>query len=69
MLQSAEYWLAGFFGLDWTNNATIEVMIESNGFNTSLAGYDNCPNANGHLNRAGANASDAWRAIYLEKGA
>jgi hypothetical protein len=28
MLKSAEYFLAGFFGLEWTNNATIEVIIE-----------------------------------------
>lgn len=28
MLKSAEYWMAGFFGLSWTNNATLEVIIE-----------------------------------------
>jgi hypothetical protein len=32
--------------LEWTNNATIEVIIEANGFNNSLAGYDNCNNSN-----------------------
>lgn len=39
MLKSAENWMAGFFGLEWTNNATLEVIIEQNNFNNSLAGY------------------------------
>ncbi|KUI67836.1 3-phytase A [Cytospora mali] len=38
MLKSAENFMAGFFGLEWPNNATIEVIIEGNGFNNSLAG-------------------------------
>jgi hypothetical protein len=38
MLKSAEYFMAGFFGLEWTQNATIEVIIEAEGFNNSLAG-------------------------------
>ncbi|KAI8684303.1 3-phytase [Fusarium keratoplasticum] len=45
MLKSAENWMAGFFGLEWTNNATIEVIIEAPGFNNSLAGGLGCPNA------------------------
>ncbi|KAH7493871.1 hypothetical protein FOMA001_g1092 [Fusarium oxysporum f. sp. matthiolae] len=45
MLKSAENWMAGFFGLEWTNNATIEVIIEAPGFNNSLAGGLNCPNS------------------------
>lgn len=28
MLKSAEYFLAGFFGLDWTQNATLVLAIE-----------------------------------------
>lgn len=44
MLKSAEYFMSGFFGLEWTNNATIEVIIEWGGFNNSLAGYMGCPN-------------------------
>jgi hypothetical protein len=46
MLKSAENWMAGFFGLEWANNATIEVIIEAPGFNNSLAGSLNCPNVN-----------------------
>ncbi|KAK3935985.1 3-phytase A [Diplogelasinospora grovesii] len=45
MLKSAENFMAGFFGLEWPQNATVEVIIEEAGFNNSLAGYLNCPNA------------------------
>lgn len=44
MIESAEYFLAGFFGLGWTQNATLELAIEWHGFNTTLAGYKNCRN-------------------------
>ncbi|RNJ61289.1 hypothetical protein D7B24_000145 [Verticillium nonalfalfae] len=63
MLKSAEYFLAGFFGLEWTNNATIEVIIEQSGFNNSLAGYLNCPNAWKH--QVGTEASLDWQSRYL----
>lgn len=40
MTKSAEYFLAGFFGLEWTSNATLVLAIEEpNGvWNNSLAG-------------------------------
>ncbi|KAM0281949.1 hypothetical protein ACHAQH_003295 [Verticillium albo-atrum] len=63
MLKSAEYFLAGFFGLEWTNNATIEVIIEQGGFNNSLAGYLACPNAWKH--QVGSEASLDWQSRYL----
>ncbi|KAH8602612.1 histidine phosphatase superfamily [Bisporella sp. PMI_857] len=66
MLKSSEYFMAGFFGLEWTNNATIEVIIEGEGFNNSLAGYDNCKNANNFRNLGGRNATDEWVSIYLK---
>ncbi|KAI9747290.1 MAG: hypothetical protein M1835_002153 [Candelina submexicana] len=67
MLKSAEYFMAaqGFFGLEWTNNATLEVIIEQSNFNISLAGYDNCNNSNSRVSAGGNNASLAWEAIYL----
>lgn len=46
MLESAEYFLAGFFGLGWTQNATLELVIESAGFNNTLAGYKACNHSN-----------------------
>lgn len=66
MLKSAEYFLAGFFGLEWTNNATIEVIIEGDGFNNSLAGYDNCNNSNAGVSAGGTNASKIWENNYLQ---
>lgn len=65
MLKSAENFMAGFFGLEWTNNATIEVIIEESGFNNSLAGSKGCPNA---AKEAGINATIEWIEVYLQKG-
>lgn len=65
MLKSAEYFMAGFFGLDWPNNATIEVIIEEKGFNNSLAGSKACPNAG---KEAGVNATIQWVERYLQRG-
>lgn len=58
--------MAGFFGLEWTNNATLELIIESDGFNNSLAGYKNCPNSNTWRNSGGQNATLEWVDIYLK---
>ena len=60
MIQSAEYFLAGFFGLQWPTNATVEAIIEQNNFNNSLAGYDVCPNSNLPQSTGGDNASSIW---------
>ncbi|KKA31140.1 hypothetical protein TD95_000574 [Thielaviopsis punctulata] len=64
MLKSAENFMAGFFGLEWTNNATLELIIEEVGYNNSLAGYMNCPNAN--EDSGGAKARDEWANVYLQ---
>ncbi|CAK7275370.1 hypothetical protein SEPCBS119000_006659 [Sporothrix epigloea] len=63
MLKSAENFMAGFFGLEWTNNATIELVIEQDGFNNSLAGYLNCPNS--RRDTAGNEANTIWVENYL----
>lgn len=67
MTKSAEYFLAGFFGLDWTANATLVLAIENSTgiFNNTLAGYDNCNNSNTYRNTAGTNATTKWASIYL----
>lgn len=67
MLKSGEYFLAGFFGLEWTKNATLEIIIEGDGFNNSLAGYDNCNNSNLAVAKGGTNASAIWTKSYLQK--
>ncbi|KAL1853580.1 hypothetical protein VTK73DRAFT_8931 [Phialemonium thermophilum] len=64
MLKSAEYFVAGFFGLSWTNNATIEVIIEEKNFNNSLAGELNCPNSSKW--RLGNAAANLWIETYLQ---
>lgn len=66
MLKSAESFMAGFFGLEWTNNATLELIIEQFGFNNSLAAYYKCNNAFGAANAGGNNASALWISTYLE---
>ncbi|KAI5466074.1 histidine phosphatase superfamily [Mariannaea sp. PMI_226] len=65
MLKSAENWMAGFFGLEWTNNATIEVIIEAGGFNNSLAGSLNCPNSYSKIDWK--EPSTRWANIYLKE--
>ena len=59
--------MAGFFGLEWTSNATLLVVIEETAFNNTLAGYKNCPNANNFRNKAGINASQEWVHNYLQE--
>lgn len=66
MLKSAEYFMAGFFGQDWTNNATLEVIIEQTGYNNTLAGYEECPNSNLPVSAGGTNATNAWVSVYLQ---
>ncbi|KAI7648651.1 phosphoglycerate mutase-like protein, partial [Hortaea werneckii] len=67
MTKTAEYFLAGFFGLDWPSNATLVLAIEGSDstWNNSLAGYDNCPNSNKPVNAGGNNATMEWYNIYL----
>jgi hypothetical protein len=53
MYESAEYFLAGFFGLGWTQNATLELGIEWPGFNNTLAGYKQCNHSSWSMARGG----------------
>lgn len=66
MLESAENFLAGFFGLNWAKKVDLEVIIESEGFNNSLSGGSNCPNigkAYGVMN----SVAGRWKDNYLKK--
>ncbi|KAF2017591.1 phosphoglycerate mutase-like protein [Aaosphaeria arxii CBS 175.79] len=63
MLESAEYFLAGFFGLGWTGNATLELVIEEDGLNNTMAGYKGCENSNWDV---GYNATMTWANVYLQ---
>ncbi|KAK2809384.1 hypothetical protein FQN50_003843 [Emmonsiellopsis sp. PD_5] len=66
MLESAEYFLAGFFGLKWADKVDLEVIIEHDLFNNSLAGTKNCPNGNNRTLLPGYAARDIWRGVYLK---
>ncbi|KAJ2891454.1 histidine acid phosphatase [Zalerion maritima] len=66
MLKSAEYWLTGFFGIEWPKNATLEVIIDAPGFNNSLAGYMACSNGETGVAKGGKNASEIWIQKYLK---
>lgn len=65
ILKSAEYWLSGFFGLDWQQYANLEVIIEAAGFNNSLASYDTCTNANNPVDSTTSATLSAWERKYL----
>lgn len=43
MTMSAEYFLIGFFGTNWQKYTNLELLIEAEGFNNTLAPYDHCP--------------------------
>lgn len=45
MLDSAKYWAAGFWGLDFLDHMELEVILEGPGFNNTLAPYNTCPMA------------------------
>lgn len=65
MLKSAEYFMAGFFGLEWTQNVSLVPIIEEPNFNNTLAGYFQCNDSNTYLALGGSNASAHWRNVYL----
>ncbi|PSN71649.1 phosphoglycerate mutase-like protein [Corynespora cassiicola Philippines] len=62
MVESAEYFMAGFFGLGWTSNATLELVIESDGYNNTMAGYKACNRSSWGL---ATKARDEWINVYL----
>ncbi|KAK5173125.1 uncharacterized protein LTR77_003247 [Saxophila tyrrhenica] len=64
MRKSAENFAAGFFGLNYADYVDLEFIIDEEGYNNSLSGYNVCEN-NGNLRTtAGANASAAFVANY-----
>ncbi|PGH16974.1 hypothetical protein AJ79_01358 [Helicocarpus griseus UAMH5409] len=65
MLDSAQHFLSGFFGLNWADKVDLEVIIEQDGFNNSLSGSKNCPNAHNETLLPGYAAREEWRKRYL----
>ncbi|KAH8697078.1 histidine phosphatase superfamily [Talaromyces proteolyticus] len=66
MLQSAESFLYGFFGSKWTQNVTLEAIIDSTGFNNSMGGDQMCTNAGNGRGQTSGSATDQWKSIYLQ---
>ncbi|KAJ3558533.1 hypothetical protein NM688_g871 [Phlebia brevispora] len=67
MVDSAVSFAAGFFGLqDYQSSYELSIEIEESNFNSTLAPWNNCANANGPLFNLGYTASDQWNAIYLK---
>ena len=65
MLKSAENFLAGFFGLDWTENANLLPIIEGLGYNNSLIGLYSCNRGLETEATASATAIGTWMSTYL----
>ncbi|KAE8140786.1 histidine phosphatase superfamily [Aspergillus pseudotamarii] len=70
MLKSAENFLAGFFGLNWTDKANLLAIIENVGFNNSLVGTYSCTNAMTVMaNTSIYEPMNQWVNIYLKNRA
>jgi hypothetical protein len=68
MLKSAENFLSGFFGLEWTENANLLAIIEEVGYNNSLFSTNVCPNAwKTFSGPFYTEPTDKWKKTYLEK--
>jgi hypothetical protein len=66
MVDSALHFAAGFFGVQSYQNDYHQVIeIEADGFNSTLAPYDQCPNANNAIGDLGTEATTAWSEVYL----
>ena len=64
MLDSARYFTLGFFGFDAPDKINLEVIIESDTFNNSLASYDTCNNSN-TITPGDDYLRPIWDPIYL----
>ncbi|KAJ7486978.1 phosphoglycerate mutase-like protein [Mycena latifolia] len=66
MVDSALHFAAGFFGVqEYQNDYHQLIEIEALGFNTTLAPYDQCANANNPISTIGTNFTTKWEEIYL----
>ena len=58
---------AGFFGVQhYQSSYDLEIQIEEDGYNSTLAPWNNCPNANGDLYNIGYTAAAEWETTYLK---
>ncbi|KAJ7469951.1 acid phosphatase [Mycena galericulata] len=67
MVDSALHFAAGFFGVQqYQSDYEQLIEIEAQGFNSTLAPYDQCPNANNAVSAIAAPLLAQWQAIYLK---
>ncbi|KAI0256229.1 phosphoglycerate mutase-like protein [Lactifluus subvellereus] len=65
MIDSALQFAAGFFGVQKFSTSYHQLIeIEASGFNSTLAAYDQCPNANNAIAGFGTTQATKWAAIY-----
>ncbi|KAL4862858.1 hypothetical protein BDV12DRAFT_206913 [Aspergillus spectabilis] len=67
VIESAENFLAGFFGLGWREHANILTLISGAGFNSSLTGMSVCKNSAKVFSTLENAAMDEWQNIYLKR--
>ncbi|KAJ7028303.1 phosphoglycerate mutase-like protein [Mycena alexandri] len=66
MVDSALHFAAGFFGVqEYQNDYHQLIEIEELGFNSTLAPYEQCPNANNIIATTATNSTNQWVSIYL----
>ncbi|KAI0936637.1 hypothetical protein AcW1_000823 [Taiwanofungus camphoratus] len=67
MVDSALNFAAGFFGVpQYTTSYYESIIIESSGYNNTLAPWNACPNANNAIGNLGGVASGNWSQVYLK---
>ncbi|KAJ4488333.1 phosphoglycerate mutase-like protein [Lentinula aciculospora] len=65
-IRAGLHFAAGFFGVQSYQSSYYQVIgIEQDGFNNTLAPYDQCPNANNNISSLGGEATEAWTNVYL----
>ncbi|KAJ7642412.1 acid phosphatase [Mycena polygramma] len=66
MVDSALHFAAGFFGVqEYLNDYHQLIEIEAPGFNSTLAPFNQCPNANNAISTTATNFTNQWASIYL----
>ncbi|GFZ52138.1 hypothetical protein JCM24511_09911 [Saitozyma sp. JCM 24511] len=65
MLKSAQNFAAGFFGIPAEDQFNLEVMIESKGFNNTLAPWNTCPDTEGY-NKEVLDRLHQWDDVFLK---
>lgn len=61
------HFAAGFFGVrTYQTDYNQLIIIESDGFNNTLAPFNTCPNSNGPIGNLGNTFAEQWFEVYLQ---